>query len=308
MTGPQQDAQPRDGEALAHAVMVLAALIFGINYVVGRWATGEVPAYTLGFVRWTCGALILLPFAWRRIAADRAWIGRNWKLLALAGFLMPFMGAGLTYVALNHTLAVNGGVLQTSLPVFTVIFAWLVLRERTAAAQWAGAAIAIAGVLYVVSRGRIDVLLGLTFNAGDALLIVCNMGLAGYAVAVRRMSPGYHPLTLLTLICAVGAAIHAPFFAVETVTAEPIRPSFKAVASLAFVAVFPSVIAIMCWNYALGRLGASRAGFYMYLVPVFGAALAVPVLGEEIGLHHLGGAVLIVAGVTVSSRRPRRAG
>ena len=74
MTGPRQDAQPRDGEALAHAVMVLAALIFGINYVVGRWATGEVPAYTLGFVRWTCGALILLPFAWRRIAADRAWI------------------------------------------------------------------------------------------------------------------------------------------------------------------------------------------------------------------------------------------
>ena len=64
--------------------MLLAVLIFGVNYVVGRWAVGDVPAYTLGFTRWTVGALVLLPFAWRRIAADRAWLGANWRLVILA--------------------------------------------------------------------------------------------------------------------------------------------------------------------------------------------------------------------------------
>ncbi len=294
-----------DDETLAHAAMVLATLIFGINYVVARWATGEVPAYTMGFARWTAGALVMLPFAWRRIANDRAWIERNWKALLLAGFLMPFLGAGLTYVALNYTNAVNGGVLQTSLPIFTIVLAWLFLRERIRTAQWAGAAVAIAGVLCIVARGRPEALLGLTLNIGDALLIVCNLGLAGYAITVRRMSPGGHPLTLLTLVCAIGAVIHLPLFAIETLSEEPFRPGWPAFVSLGFVAIFPSVVAILCWNHALARLGPSRAGFYMYLVPVFGAAIAIPALGEEVGLYHLVGAAAIVAGVTMSTRRPR---
>ena len=287
--------------------MLLAVLIFGVNYVVGRWAVGDVPAYTLGFTRWTVGALVLLPFAWRRIAADRAWLGANWRLVILAGFLMPFMGAGLTYVALIHTEAINGGVLQTSLPVFIVILSWLVLRERTTASQWLGTCVAITGVLYIVSRGHVEVLLGMNFNLGDGILIACNLGLAGYAVTVRRMAPGYHPLTLLTVVCAVGAAVHAPFFAVEMISGEPLRASLPGVVSLVFVAIFPSVVAIMGWNRALRTLGAPRTGFYMYLVPVIAAVVAVPLLGEEVGFYHLIGGVLIVAGVSVSTRRPKPA-
>ncbi len=296
-----------DGEGPAHLAMLLAVLIFGVNYVVGRWAVGDVPAYTLGFTRWTVGTLVLLPFAWRRIAGDRAWLGANWKQVILAGFLMPFMGAGLTYVALIHTEAINAGVLQTSLPVFIIILSWLVLRERTTAAQWLGTCVAIAGVLYIVSRGRAEVLLGMSFNIGDAILIACNLGLAGYAVTVRRMAPGYHPLTLLTLVCAVGAAIHAPFFALEMISDEPFRASVAAVASLAFVAIFPSVIAVMGWNHAIRTLGAPRTGFYMYLVPVIAVVVAVPLLGEGIGIYHLIGGALIAAGVSVSTRRPRAA-
>ena len=307
MAGSEPQRTAREGEGLAHLVMVLAALIFGVNYVIGRWATGEVPAYTLGFTRWTFAALVLLPFAWRHIANDRAWLAVNWPLVVLAGFLMPFMGAGVTYVALNYTEAINGGVIQASMPVTIVILAWLVLGEQTTARQWLGIVVAVAGVLYIISRGRAEVLLGLNFNIGDAILMVCNLGLAGYSVTVRRMAPGYHPMTLLTLVCAVGAVIHAPFFVVEMASEQPIRASLTAVVSLVFVAIFPSVVAIMSWNYAIRTLGASRAGFYMYLVPVFAAIVAVPLLGETIGTYHLVGAALIVAGVSLSSRRPRAA-
>ena len=299
------DRTAGSGEGPAHLAMLLAALIFGINYVVGRWAVGDVPAYTIGFTRWTIGACILLPFAWRHIGADRAWLASNWKLLVLAGFLMPFMGAGVTYVALIYTEAVNAGVLLSALPVFTIILSWLVLHERPTIGQWLGAAVAIVGVLAIVSRGRPETLLGLSFNIGDAILTMCTLGLAGYAVVVRRMSTGYHPLTLLTLVCAVGAMIHAPLFVVEMISHEPFRLSTPSIVSLVYVAIYPSVIAIMAWNYAIQRLGASRAGLYMYLVPVFAAMVALPLLGETVGLYHLIGAGLIIAGVTVSTRRPQ---
>jgi len=295
------------GEAGAHFIMVFGVLIFGLNYVVGRLAVGEVPAYTLGFTRWTFAALVLLPFAWKYLQADREKLTSSWKLIVLAGFLMPFMGAGVTYVALAHTTAVNGGVIQTSMPVMIVILAWIFLRERTTATQWAGTALAIAGVLYLIARGDPKVLLDLTFNLGDAILIACNLGLAGYSITVKRLPPGIHPLSLLTCVCAVGSIIHVPFFVTEIATGQIPTPGPVAYLSLAFVAIFPSIIAIMCWNNAIARLGAPRAGYYMYLTPVFAAIFGIPLLGETISLFHIIGGVVIIAGVTLSSRKPRPA-
>ncbi len=296
------------GDGIAHVLMALAALIFALNYVIGRWAAGEVAPYTLGFTRWTVGALVLLPFAWQPIWRDRALLRRHWKLFCLLGFLMPLMGAGITYVALNYTTAINGGVIQTSLPVLILVLAWIVLGERATRLQAFGVVLAAAGLLYMVSRGDPAVLLGLAFNRGDAVLLLCNLCLAGYGVAARLMPREVHTLTLLTTVCAVGAACHVPFFAVELVEEGLPPASTRAVVSLAFVAIFPSVVAILGWNTAIARLGSSRAGFYMYLVPVFSAAISVPFLGETLSAYHLIGAALIVAGVTVSSRKPRAGG
>ncbi|MDE0174112.1 MAG: DMT family transporter [Defluviicoccus sp.] len=293
------------GDGIAHLLMAQAALIFALNYVIGRWAAGEVAPYTLGFTRWTVGALVLLPFAWHPIRRDGALLRRHWKLLCLLGFLMPLMGAGITYVALNYTTAINGGVIQTSLPVLILLLAWIILGDRTTGLQIFGVVLAVVGLLYMISRGDPAVLLGLDFNRGDAVLLLCNLCLAGYGVAARLMPREVHTLTLLTMVCAVGAACHVPFFAVELIEEGLPPASTRAVVSLLFVAFFPSVVAILGWNVAIARLGPSRAGFYMYLVPVFSAAIAVPFLGETLNVYHLIGAALIVAGVTVSSRKPK---
>lgn len=293
------------GDGVAHLLMAQAALIFALNYVIGRWAAGEVAPYTLGFTRWTVGALVLLPFAWHLIRRDRVLLRRHWKLLCLLGFLMPLMGAGITYVALNYTTAINGGVIQTSLPVLILLLAWIVLGDKTTGRQIFGVVFAVFGLLYMISRGDPAVLLGLAFNRGDAVLLLCNLCLAGYGVATRLMPREIHTLTLLTMVCAVGAAFHVPFFAVELIEEGLPPASTRAIVSLLFVAFFPSVVAILGWNIAIARLGPSRAGFYMYLVPVFSAAIGVPFLGETLNAYHLIGAALIVGGVTVSSRKPK---
>lgn len=288
-------------------MMLMAMLIFGLNYVVGRWATGDVQPYVLGFVRWTMGALILLPFAIRHIKADREKILKSWKLLCLAGFLMPFMGAGLTYVALTYTEAINGGVIQASMPVLTVLLSWMFLKHHITSVQWLGVLVAIAGLLYIVARGRPSTLLGLSFNIGDAILIACNLGLAGYGVVVKFLPSGFHPLSLITVICTVGATCHLPFFIYEVFSGIAVIWGIKATVSLVFVAIFPSICAIFLWNHAIARIGPNRAGFYMYLTPVFAALFAVPFLGETIGIFHVVGATLIVAGVSLSNRKPKRA-
>jgi drug/metabolite transporter (DMT)-like permease len=292
-------------ERTAHLMMLVAMMIFAVNFIIGRWAVGDTPPYLMGFVRWGGGMMILLPFTWNRVWKDRGFIRRHWKLLCLAGFMMPFMVGGVSYVAMTHTSAINAGVIVTSTPVMMVLLSWLILKERITGAVWLGISLAIAGVLYMVSRGNPALLLSLAFNIGDLILVFSCLGVGVYGVTIKKLPAGLHPLSLLTVICAVGAFCHVPFVAYEMAAGEQVVVSVKSAVSLTFLAIFPSVVAILIWNSAIGRIGPSRSTFYMYLIPVFTAVLAVPLLGESIGVYHVVGTGLIIVGVTLASRKAR---
>ena len=104
------------------------------------------------------------------------------------------------------------------------------------------------------------------------------------------------------MICVVGGAFHAPFFAGELITGDVVRFTPRAIGGLLFVTVFPSIVAIVLWNNGIARLGPSRSGAYMYINPVFTAVLGFVVLGEDILWFHFAGAVLIIVGVSLASR------
>lgn len=284
-------------------LMVLSAFIFAANYVIGRIAVGEVPSFVLGFTRWAGASLIVLPFTWRYVAADWDKVRASWKLLVLAGTLMPFLGAGVTYFAMTKTIAVNAGIVQTSLGIFTVLLARIFLGDRLRWLQGAGAATAILGVLVIVLRGNPAALLSLKINTGDVILVFCNLALAGYSIALRRLPAGFHPMTVLSAVFVVGAAVHVPLVMAEFAAGETVRVSLAALVSLVYVVLFPSVIAIICWNHAIATIGVNRASFYMYLVPVFTAGLGFALLGESLALYHIVGCALIIGGVTLSTRR-----
>ena len=171
------------------------------------------------------------------------------------------------------------------------------LGDRITALQAGGAAIAIAGVLAIVIRGDPTTLLTLSFNWGDLLMVVSNLALASYSVAMKRAPRDLHPMTVLTVICAVGGLVHVPF-----VVDELARPTAGALLALLFVATLPSVGAITLWNNGIARLGPSRASMYIYLVPVVTAVLGYLFLGEEIAAYHLVGGAMIIMGVAASTR------
>ncbi len=287
-----------------HSAAILAVAIFALNYIIGRGVRDDVPPFTLGFVRWAGGAVILMPFALRGLRGDWAALAKKWPVVAACGFLMPFVGAGLAYVALTTTLAVNASVVQTSLPVLIILLAAVALRERITITVALGSVLAILGVLGIIIRGDLAVLAELRFNPGDLILLVCNLGLAGYAVLVKFV-PRVRPASLILMLCLLGAAYHAPFIAWELSQGRFATPNLAGVGALAFMAFFPSVCAIFLWNYSIQGLGPSRSGVYMYLTPVFGAAMAYAFLGEILAWYHVVGTILIISGVMLTSWRPK---
>ncbi len=297
---------PIEGPTTAHLVTLLAVLIFSVNYVVGRGVYQDAPPFMLGFTRWAGAAVLLAPFAMRQVRAEWPLLVENWPTIAACALLMPFIGAGLAYTALTMTVAINAAVVQTALPVFMVLLARIFLDDRLTAGQVIGSCGAILGVLGIISRGDPAILAELSFNAGDLLLLFCNLGLAGYAILIIRLPP-IRPLAFLFAICVLGAGFHVPFLAMELAAGKALQPTWLGLGSLAFVAVFPSIVAILSWNYAISRLGPSTSGIYFFLVPVITAGLAYLFLGEPVAWYHYAGGALIVASVWLAGRgaRPR---
>ncbi|MDD5284519.1 MAG: DMT family transporter, partial [Desulfuromonadaceae bacterium] len=76
------------------------------------------------------------------------------------------------------------------------------------------------------------------------------------------------------------------------------------IASILYAALFPSLLAFIFWNQAVREVGPNRAGFFLYLMPVFGAILSAVFLGESFHAFHLIGSALIFTGIHLTTRTP----
>ncbi|WP_234406233.1 DMT family transporter [Methylobacillus glycogenes] len=72
--------------------------------------------------------------------------------------------------------------------------------------------------------------------------------------------------------------------------------------ALAYVGIFPSVIAYTLYITGVARAGAAKAGLFIHLMPVFGTLLAMTFLAESFQLYHLLGIAAILCGLTISTR------
>ena len=254
------------------------------------------------FWRWGIAAAVLLPFAWRAIRAEWPLIRRHWKILVLLAVLASPLQHIPVYEGLHHTTAINGALLNATSPVFIALLAALAgdgLRART----MAGITVALVGVTVVISRADLAVLGSLQVNAGDLWVLVGMLSWSAYTVFLRWCPRGLDRVALLAILSTIGTAATAPFYAWEMARGEMLELNAASVAGIAYMGLFASVVAYVFWNAGVDKVGAARAGPFMYLMPVFTPVLAIAFLGERLYLYHFAGAALIVGGIVVATSR-----
>ena len=100
----------------------------------------------------------------------------------------------------------------------------------------------------------------------------------------------------------LGALAILPLYVYESVTFQTMPVTAVSVASIAYVAVFPSLLSYMFWNHATQKLGVNRTGQFSHLMPVFGILLATLLLGERLQLYHALGMLLVAAGLVLTNK------
>ena len=285
-----------------YLLLALASLFWSGNHIVGRAIGGHVPPLAISTIRWAIPAAVLWAFAHRQIRADWPTIRAHWKIMLWLGATGGALFTALQYVGLQYTSALNVSVLNSLVSVLIVATAAALFRDRVSARQIAGIAISSIGVLVIIAHGEIETLRALGFNWGDLIIVFNMMVFAIYAVYLR-LRPQIHWLSFMFMLAVISTGGTLPFFIWEALSGNTLKFDLTTVAALAYVAIFPSVIAFAAWNRGVELIGASRAGPFVHLVPVYTAVLAGSLLGEHLYAFHVTGFALIIAGVWLASQR-----
>lgn len=286
---------------LAYLLLIVAVASWGASWTPARAVHREVQPFTLVFWRWAIAALILLPFAARHAREDLPEAARQWKWLAFFGISGMAAFPMLGYLGVHYTTAINVSLLNAALPLFMIPLAWLIRGDTVRGRQLVGLALSLAGSLVIVSAGDPAAIASLTLNPGDLLALAAVALWALYTVLLDRR-PRMHPLSFTFFSMVAAIAFTTPFYAYELVSGGGMPINLRTVSSIGFLALFPSVVAYLCWHHAVPILGPNAASFFQPLMPVFGTLAAVLVLGESIHAFHLAGFVLVLAGLFLTSR------
>jgi drug/metabolite transporter (DMT)-like permease len=284
-----------------YLLLVVTMMCWAGNAVVGRAVAGSFPPVALSQLRWIGAFLILLPFAWPHIKRDWPVMRRRWGVIVLLSVSGIGIFNTLQYTALNHTTALNILLMQPVLPLLVAVFAFAILRERLSAGQLAGIVISLTGVLVIITNGDFSLLAGLQLNPGDMIFLCAMIFYAFYATMLKRKPP-IHWLSLLTVTIGLGCLMIAPVFFWEMSTGARVDWGMKTGLALAYITLFPSTLAYICFNRGVELVGPNRASPFFHLVPMFGVVLAMTFLGERLTVAHAIGAACIVSGIFIASR------
>ena len=280
-----------------YVLLVVAILCWAGNFVVGRAIYEDIPPMALSFWRWGVAGLILLPFTAVDVWRHRATFVRHWRLMIVLSFTGVVIYHTCTYLALNTTTAINVGLIYATAPVQIPIMSYFLYRQLVTPRQLIGIVISLAGMVTIITRANVGVLADFQFTAGDLWMVVAITAFSLYTPLLRMLPDGLPPMAMLMVIVVLGVAILAPLYAWEFTTTGAFEVNEANLSGIAFVALFPSLVSYICWNRGVAEVGANTSGQFIYLMPIFTAALAVGLLGEELRFFHYVGTTLIFAGI-----------
>jgi drug/metabolite transporter (DMT)-like permease len=283
-------------------LLALTALMWGGNAVASRLAVGHISPMALTCLRWLGVILVLAPFLGPRLVGASRTLVPRWRYIVVMAALGFTLFNALMYAAAHHTSAVNLTILQGSVPVLVLLggLAWFGTRIRLV--QLLGMALTLVGVAMVAARGEMETLASLAFNIGDLWMLIACVFYAVYTLLLRQRPP-VSSFVFFAAMAGAAFLLTIPLLAIEASMGNLVWPDAYGLAILLYVALFPSLLSQVFFIRGVELIGPNRAGLFMNLVPVFGAMLAVAILGEPFRLYHALALALVLGGIWLAEQR-----
>lgn len=289
----------------AYIGMALSTLIIGLSFVFVKIALRTSTPIDILAHRFNA-ATLALAFLCLTGYVKRPRLNRRQLLQLLAvSVFYPLLFFGLQVIGLQHTTASEAGILSAITPVMTLLLAAAVLKEKSTRGQMLGVAVSIAGTCYIfVSSGA--KLQGQSMQ-GNLLILLSVLSIVCYYIFGRKVNHRYHTMDITfvmvvladVLFNAMAIAHHLGSGTMHQYTAPLADPGF--LWAIAYLGVLSTMVTSVFNNYALAHIPASQVAIINNLTPVISIAGGILILGEQLHLYHVVGALMVILGVLATT-------
>lgn len=284
----------------AYATLLLVILFWAGNYPVGKLGVGDLGPLTLTGGRALLAGPLLLVLARLIAPLTRPLARADYVAFAILGGTGLVTNTTLWYWGLQYTTALNAGILGAAAPIFVSVASALLFGDRLAARNWFGIGLTVLAVLITVAKGSLAVLLTLSMNRGDLIILASQVAWITYSLYSRAAASTLPPVWVMA-----GANLAAGLVLVPLALLVE-RPWLHWWAWRGWLVVLYGALPVTVghlWFYQIVRtIGAGRAVTFLNLMPFAVLTMAWLLVGETIHVYHVVGAGLVAAGVYLVTR------
>jgi drug/metabolite transporter (DMT)-like permease len=263
--------------------LVAVQLIYASGVILGKYLLPYVPAPVIVTLRMTIAAAAFYA-AHRAIRGTVPRTGVEWGKFALLGVLGGAGNQLLVLLGLTRTTAINAAVLIPMIPIFTVVFGWMMGRFKPSPLKWGGVAVAAVGTVYLIGPDRVS--LAPEVALGN-LLVLAGMAFNALAFLLsKEMLQRYAPVTVAFCLSLAGLIGIAPLGVAAYPDVRTAALDTGLVLWLAYMVIFPTTVTYFLNLWSLRRVSPTLVTSFIYLQPLFATAVAPLVLeGESLTLR-----------------------
>ncbi|MFQ5975922.1 MAG: DMT family transporter [Candidatus Hydrothermarchaeales archaeon] len=288
----------------AISLLIIATFLWASSFILIKIGLTEVPPVTLATLRFVFASMIFLAMVLWKYETSHVidYLKDNWIMLSVIGFTGIFLPNVFQNWGMQYTTAYVSSIIQATGPIFTAILATAFLGESLGYKKAGGALLALFGAVMISSNGNLLLLIELTdYSFGNLLLLGSAISYGFYTVFSKAKLEKDEPLMVVSLSTILGTLILLLFLPfVEPIHEIANLSSFMWIVVIV-LAIFPTAIAYFLWFDVLKRMEASKASFFIFLIPVFTTILAWLILSEAISLFVVINGILIILGVGLAS-------
>lgn len=286
---------------LTYFSLVLTMLLWGGTFIAGRLLATTMEPASSAFLRFLIASVAMVAIT--RMVDGRLTLPRFrlWLPLILLGTTGVFAYNVLFFYGLQHISAGRASLIVAGTPLVITLLAAFFLRERLTRLKIAGIILSLAGAVTVISNGHPASLLAGNFGQGEQALVGCVLSWAAYSLIGRSVLKSMSPLSAVCYSSIIGTALLAFPAAQAGLFGRLTGISLADWTSLAYLGIGGTAVGFSLYYRGIKKIGASRAGIFINLVPVFSLLLARLILGESIKPIVLAGGILVLAGVSLAN-------
>ena len=221
-------------------------------------------------------------------------------------FLLGFLGIIVYHLGLNYgevyISSSAASLIIATIPIFIVILASIVLKEKITIKISLGIILSLLGVIIISLAGTPDSSIKITYLSGAlAVLIAAIMG-AGYTIAGKKLLKRYSALSLTVYAFLLGSLGLIPFIT-TSLFEEVATMSIIGWSTILYLGIFPTVIGYVLWYVALEIKTASEISVYLYFIPVLSTIISYFLFDEQITWLFIVGGGLVILGLYIVNKK-----